>query len=100
MSKGAFSASSRSRDPYEGMSVDLLTPLLRDGLTDKGRFDEYPGAAKIRVGDLRLLGLQIGPDDRGEEDKYHANVWGVTDTLRKRILKLARLTKKPDDVED
>lgn len=99
LSKGAFSASSPSRDPYEGMSVDLLTPLLRDGYTEVGRGDAFVGVAKLRVGDLRSLGLRIGPDDKGEGDKYHANVWGVTDALRKKVLAVARLTKKPADVD-
>jgi hypothetical protein len=98
LSKAAFAASSRNRDPYEGMSVDLLTPLLRDGYGEVGRSEHFAGAAKIRVGALRSLGLWVGPDDKGEGDIYHANVWGVTDRLRRKILDRAQLTKKPNDV--
>lgn len=90
LSKGCFSGTSKDRDPYEGMSVEMLDRLLADELSARDRLDpDHVGAVALRVGDLRALGLKVGPDPGKAGDPYHANVWGVTKKIRKAILRVS-----------
>ena len=63
MSSAAFSPSSKRYDPYQGMSVDLLQPMVDAGLSPTDRKgDKYEAIVQLRVRDLRSIGLQVGPD--------------------------------------
>ncbi len=98
LSTGAFSPSSRDRDPYRGMSVDLLAPMLKDGLPMSGRkTSDHEGVVKLKVGALRSLGLEIGKDPVPGSNPYHCAVWGVNKSNRKNICKLAEWIDKPPD---
>jgi hypothetical protein len=100
LSKGAFAPSSKSHDRYQGMSVDILDRLNDDGVNPASRLKSNQEAAVIiRVGDLRQLGLKIGPDPTQNNDKYHASVWGVKGTHRKRIKALSDWLFRPVDVD-
>lgn len=99
LSKAAFSASSKRNDPYEGMSVDMLAQLERDGVDPSSRMSVFhEGAVTIKVGDLRKLGLLVAPDPQQIGDPYHASVWGVKSGHRKKVLKISRWHIKPPDV--
>lgn len=88
LSSGAFSATSKDRDRYRGMSVDIYSLLLRDGKNIAARMPpEHEGAILLWAGCLRQLGLKIGPDPMDAADPYHACVWGVSRGLAKRIRK-------------
>lgn len=88
LSSAAFSESSRERDRYQAMSVDILAKLQADDVDPRTRFRPgHVGAVLIQAGSLRQLGLQIGPDPMRSNDRYHAGVWGVKSSLRKRIKK-------------
>ena len=88
LSTSAFAASSKDRDRYQGMSVDLLQRLERDGVDVLKRMPPgHQGAVLLRAGCLRELGLMVGSDPMQSQDPYHCAVWGVTDRLRKKIRK-------------
>lgn len=98
LSKGAFSGSSKDRDQYEGMSVDMLSELKKHGVDPATRMPEnHEGAVTLRAGDLRELGLEVGPDPGLHNDPYHASVWGVRDSHRKKILKICRWLITPEN---
>ena len=99
LSKGAFSASSIEYDRYQGMSVDILDRLDEDGVDPASRLAPNQEAAVIiRAEDLRHLGLIVAPDLNRENDKYHASVWGVRSSHRKKIKALSEWLIKPADV--
>ena len=57
--------------------------------------DETQGATRIRVGDLRALGLKVGWDpDSGHA--HHGAVWGIKTTHRKKIAKKAETLRKAE----
>lgn len=88
LSKSAFAASSKDRDRYQGMSVDLLQRLERDAVNILTRMRPgYQGAVLLRAGCLRQLGLMVGSDPMQSADPYHCAVWGITEGLRKKIRK-------------
>jgi hypothetical protein len=98
LSKAAFSASSKQRDPYEGMSVNAGSLMSAAGVPEEqSRRPGHAGLVKIRAGDLRRLGLQIGTDPL-DQNPYHAQVWGVRPSHRNKIKNLAIWVDKPDDV--
>lgn len=100
LSKGAFSPASISRDPYRSMSVDLLQPMLDDGLSPSGRKPaDHEAVVRLKIGDLRNLGLKVGPDPGKNDDPYHAGVWGVERQHRKKIRELSAWVEKPPDVK-
>jgi hypothetical protein len=93
LSTAVFSETSKAHDPYQGMSVDILDRLERDGIDPRERMkrnDNLVGAVLLRAGDLRALGLQVGPDPMrsNDPDPYHAQVWGVKKSGRKKIARL------------
>lgn len=99
LSKGAFSGSSIEYDRYQGMSVDILDRLNEDGVDPASRLAPNQEAAVIiRAGDLRRLGLKIAPDLTRDNDKYHASVWDVRSSHRKKIKALSEWLIKPADV--
>ena len=98
LSSGAFSPSSKERDPYQGMSVDLLQPLLDAGLSPADRKGQkYEAIVKFRVRDLRELGLHVGPDPL-DTNPFHAGVWGCKSGTRTKLMKLYEWVDRPDDV--
>jgi hypothetical protein len=100
LSSGAFSGSSKEVDPYQGMSTDLMQPMLDDGLGPPGRKEDHHAEAvvRFRVGTLRSLGLRVGRDPGTTGDPYHVNVWGVEKRHRRKIRGIAEWVDKPDDV--
>jgi hypothetical protein len=98
LSSAAFSPSSKRHDLYQGMSVDLLQPMLDAGLSPTDRKgDKYEAIVQLRVVDLRSIGLQVGPDPL-PSNPFHAAVWGVKERARKRLIKVYEWLDKPDDV--
>jgi hypothetical protein len=77
LSSGAFSESSDG-----GMSVDIEEWMIADGLESLHYLtNPLEGAVRIRVGDLRQLGCQVGWDpDSGHP--HHGSVWGIKGTRR------------------
>ena len=101
LSKGAFAPSSKGQDRYRGMSVDILDRLNDDGVDPASRLEsDQEAAVIIRAGDLRRLGLEVGSDPTPRNDKYHASVWGIRDSHRKKVKALSIWLFKPNDVED
>jgi hypothetical protein len=100
LSSGAFSGSSKETDPYQGMSADLMQPMLDDGLSPTGRKEAHraEAAVRLRVGALRTLGLRVGRDPGKTGDPYHVNVWDVQKRHRGKIRDIAEWIDKPDDV--
>lgn len=99
LSSGAFSPTSKGRDPHRGMSVDLLEPMLNGGLPMSGhRTPLHEAVVKLRVGGLRSLGLKVGKDPVPGRNPYHTSVWGVTSKNKRAICELAEWIDKPSDV--
>jgi hypothetical protein len=99
VSKGSFAASSKSRDPEEGMSVDLLSALRASGIdpADPAQFaPEVEVLMTLRVGDLHANGMWVVP--RPQPHPAHCNVLGVTGSKRKIVFGLAQFLRRPADV--
>lgn len=99
VSSGAYS---ESGDPSKGMSIDIEDWMHADGLPSLHYVrDPQHGAVRLKVGDLRALGLRVGWDPRKEEPAYPANphhglVWGLTSGKRRRVQKLAITLRKAE----
>ncbi|KJC35654.1 hypothetical protein UP09_31000 [Bradyrhizobium sp. LTSP885] len=78
------------------MSVDIIRWMAEAGLHELYYLpDETFGARRINVGFLRSLGLQVGWDpDSGHH--HHGTVWGVKQTHRRKIARVAILSKKAE----
>lgn len=99
LSKGAFAPSSAQRDPYQGMSTDILELILKDGYSPAERMPPgHEGAVTFKVEELRNLGLKVGHDPIDGLNPYHAGVWGVRRIHQKRLLELCEWIEKPSDV--
>lgn len=99
LSKGAFSPSSEERDPYRGMSTEILELMLNDGLSPTERKpQDHEAVVTLNVEALRSLGLMVGHDPIDEVNPYHAGVWGITRALQKRLLQMCEWIDKPPDV--
>jgi hypothetical protein len=91
VSSGAYSESSDG-----GMSVDLIRWMADVGMDELDFLrDEAEGATKIRVGDLRAMGLKVGWDPDGGHP-HHGAVWGVKQTHRRKIAKAAITVRKAE----
>lgn len=89
VSSGAYSESSTG-----GMSVDILRWMTEDGLDECHYISDKMGATKIKVGDLRSLGCKVGWDPDGGHE-HHGAVWGVKQSLRRKIARqLATTVRK------
>ena len=98
LSSGAFSPSSKHHDPYCSMSADLLDSMLKDGVAPSAwKRPERHAVVKLRVRDLRRLGLQVGSDPQ-TDNPYHVGVWGMKRQHRKQLHRLCEWVEKPDDV--
>ena len=91
LASGAFSESSEG-----GMSVDIEDWAVADGLDSLHYVtDPTNGAVRIRVGELRKQGFQVGwhPDDA---HPHHGLVWGIGNgSKRKRRVKaIAQTVRK------
>ncbi len=99
VSKGSFAASSRSHDPEEGMSVDLMSVLTASGINpaDPARFaPDVEVLMTLKVRDLHANGMWVVP--RPAPHPAHCNVLGVTGGKRKIVFALAEFLRRPDDV--
>jgi hypothetical protein len=91
VSSGAYSESSDG-----GMSVDILRWMANDRLDEYFYLaDETIGATKIRVSDLRAMGLQVGWDPESGH-KHHGAVWGIKHRHRRKIAHLAITVRKAE----
>jgi hypothetical protein len=89
VASGAYSESSDG-----GMSVDLTRWMIDDGMNELDYLrDDMEGATKIRVGDLRALGLKVGFDPDGGHP-HHGAVWGIRGTHRRKIMRAAITVRK------
>jgi hypothetical protein len=94
VSSGAYSESSDG-----GMSVDILRWMAEDQLDECYYLaDETIGATKIRVGDLRALGLQVGWDPETGH-VHHGAVWGIRDQKQRRKIAKAAITVRKAEGE-
>ena len=99
LSKAAFSPSSIQRDPYQGMSTEILDLILRDGSSPAERRPrDHEAAVMLKVEHLRSLGLKVGHDPIDDINPYHVSVWGVKRSHQKRLLGLCQWLDKPADV--
>lgn len=92
VSKGAFGPSSRTRDPYCGLSVDLVSALEID-LQDYSPETEV--LVVLRIGDIReeLPELMIGRDPLSGNEA-HCAIWRIEKTAqKKKLLSLARVVR-------
>jgi hypothetical protein len=82
-----------------GMSVDILRWMAEVHLDECYYLaDETVGATKIRVGDLRILGLQVGWDpDAGHV--HHGAVWGIKDQKQRRKIARSAITVRKAEGE-
>jgi hypothetical protein len=99
VSKGSFSASSRARDPEEGMSVDRMSVLIERGINpaDPAQYlPEFELLMTLKVRDLHAQGLWVVP--RTKQGPAHCNVLGVTSNKRKAVFALSDFLRRPDDV--
>jgi hypothetical protein len=91
LSSGAFSESTGG-----GMSVDIEDWMKVDGLDPLHYVtDPTHGAVRLKVGDLRKLGLKVGwdPDDA---NRHHGAVWGIGNgsKRRRRVLEIATTVRR------
>ena len=99
LSSGAFSKSNKSKDRYEGMSVDMHEAMIAKGVDPESRMPpDHEGAVLIQAAKLRELGLEVGPDPT-EDNPFHASVWGVKRSDRKKIKACCEWLIKPSDIE-
>jgi hypothetical protein len=99
VSKGSFAASSKSRDPEEGMSVDRMSILVAQGIdpADPTQFaPEFEVLMTLKVGDLHARGMWVVP--RPKPHPAHCNVLGVTGNKRKTVFARAQFLRRPDEV--
>lgn len=95
LGSGAFSKSSDG-----GMSVDIEEWMIADGLSQLHYLmNPLEGAVRIRVGDLRQRGYQVGWDPDGGHP-HHGSVWGnFNGSKNKRRLRALSVTIKKTEGE-
>jgi hypothetical protein len=96
LNSGAFSPSSRSVDIYQGISVDLLDGMEKEGVTISQQMSKgtnLAGAVTVTAGDARRLGLMVGPDPRPGRP-FHTAIWGrsgpATQSQRRQLSRQAQ----------
>lgn len=102
VSSGGFSPTSKTRDPYRGMSVDLLSYLLVNGIdpADPSYHPEVEVIMSLKVGEVRqaVPKLLIGHDPK-PDNPAHCNIWKVSTTGNKRaLLRSANWIRRPENV--
>lgn len=102
VSSAGFSPTSRTRDFYCGMSVDLLSDLLAIGIdpADSSYHPEFEVIMSLKVGEVRQAGPEflVGHDPK-PSNPAHCNVWGVRSTGKKKaLLRMANWIRRPEDV--
>lgn len=79
LASGAFCESTEG-----GMSVDIEELMVADGLDPLAHItDSSFGAVRITVGELRALGMKVGWDPI-EGNRHHGEVWGISNSRRRR----------------
>jgi hypothetical protein len=90
---GAYSESTEG-----GMSVVIEEWVVAAGL-DPLKYAKDPtyGARRIRVGDLRALGLKVGWDPL-PENQHHGAVWGIGNgsKMKRKVRDCAALIRKAE----
>ncbi|SRR6266481_6541901 len=79
-----------------GMSVDIEDWMIAEGLNPLHYVtDPTHGATRLKVGDLRALGLMVGWDPTSE-NPHHCAVWGIkqSSSFRRKIMRIATTLKK------
>lgn len=102
VSSGAFSRSSKIRDHYRSMSVDLLSDLLAAGTgpREENYYPDFEVIMSLRVGDIRAAqrGFRIGRLP-SEGNPAHCGVWNVSTLSKQKALKeMAEFVRNPGDV--
>lgn len=93
ISSNAFSCT--SGDPDFGMSVDIEQLLIAARMKTDAMVPEGYGAVRLRIGDIRDIGLKVGSDpipqnspDGAVENPFHGQVWGVRPRFRRKLHEL------------
>jgi hypothetical protein len=73
--------------------------MLNAGLSPEDRKGEkYEAIVRLRVRDIRAIGLQVGPDPQ-PDNPFHAAIWGIKkDRTKRQLLERCEWLDKPDDV--
>ena len=107
ISKSSMAGSSRDRDPYQGMSLDLLRILNEQGIdvTDAAQYHpDIEVLIGLRVGAIReqCPELMLGRCPiLNPPNEAHCCAWGVSkESTRKRLLKIATIIRAPADIEN
>lgn len=88
ISSKAFSPSKADKS----LSGDLEQLLLADGLSATAMYpavDRYVGAAALKVGDIRGLGLEVEHQPVAT-NWYHGGIVSIKDTHKKKLERIAR----------
>jgi hypothetical protein len=95
--KGRVSSGAYTESKEGGMSVDIESWMLADGLQQLHYVSADEGARRFRVGDLRAMGMMVGWDPDGGH-YHHGAVWNVPGSTsgRRRIRDMAVLIKLAD----
>lgn len=93
ISSAAFKESSRNA-PYGGMSVDIESLVVADGIAPASRAGEEEGLVRLPAEDMRNLGFKVGSDPIANDPEYpdnpyHGEVWGISKGMRKGPIKRA-----------
>ena len=104
LSTAAFTESSQ---PPKGMSVDILNLIEAAGVDAKAHVASLPNlpySVRLRVGDLRSLGLKVGFHPLDEKppfpaNPFHGEVWGIGDSRgpKNALRRSAKWFVKPQD---
>ena len=100
VSKSAFSASSKDNDPEEGMSVDLQSILLENGI-DPNSSSYAPECNVLMTLTVREIRSEFGLTvvKRPKPDNpAHCSVIGVGENTRKKLLSRASWLRRPSNV--
>ena len=76
ISTAAFDPSSKERDPYCGLSIDIEHFIVADGLDAQAYVStpQFTGAIAIEVSKFRTRNFLVGYDP-SDDNPYHGAVW-------------------------